>query len=125
MEACLKEEMLELTAPSAELKLSDQRTYNTQKSYSRSNGRFDSGSAKGHGTTKLAQFVSRKTVRAFIQCGAGCLTVYPTQGNLPLDFDPKRDFRYSKKVVPQQISIKSNIPDYQRNNKHVRSNVDE
>uniref|UniRef100_A0A453EU57 Uncharacterized protein n=1 Tax=Aegilops tauschii subsp. strangulata TaxID=200361 RepID=A0A453EU57_AEGTS len=37
-------------------------------------GRFDSGSVKGHGTTKLAQSVSRKAVRALISCGAGSLS---------------------------------------------------
>ncbi|KAF7029470.1 hypothetical protein CFC21_041206 [Triticum aestivum] len=98
-------------------------------------GRFDSGSAKGHGTTKLAQSVSRKAVRALISCGAGSLSYTgptklfllvrcPCTLNLPLDFAPKREFRYSKKVVPQQMSIKCNTAYYQKNNKHVASIVD-
>uniref|UniRef100_R7WEA7 Uncharacterized protein n=1 Tax=Aegilops tauschii TaxID=37682 RepID=R7WEA7_AEGTA len=46
-------------------------------------GRFDSGSVKGHGTTKLAQSVSRKAVRALISCGAGSLsyTEVPVQAH--------------------------------------------
>ncbi|XP_037405503.1 uncharacterized protein LOC119268100 isoform X3 [Triticum dicoccoides] len=75
-------------------------------------GRFDSGSAKGHGTTKLAQSVSRKAVRALISCGAGSLSYTgptklfllvrcPCTLNIPLDFAPKREFRYSKKVPVQ------------------------
>ncbi|EMS60679.1 hypothetical protein TRIUR3_21670 [Triticum urartu] len=101
--AGLKEEMSKMTAPLAELKPSDQRKYNTRKreqaldkvstiegvalilggslvrplfvyDITVTHGRFDSGSAKGHGTTKLAQSVSRKAVRALISCGAGSLS---------------------------------------------------
>ncbi|VAH60782.1 unnamed protein product [Triticum turgidum subsp. durum] len=48
----------------------------------------------------------------------------PCTLNIPLDFAPKREFRYSKKVVPQQMSIKCNTAYYQKNNKHVASIVD-
>jgi len=98
-------------------------------------GRFDSGSAKEHAMTKLAQSVSRKAIRALISGGAGSLSYTgptklfllvrcPCTLNLPLDFVPKRDFRYSKKVVPQHMSIKCNAPDFQNKNKHVTSIMD-
>lgn len=75
-----------------------------------SHGGFDSGSAKEHATTKLAQSVSRRAIRALISSGAGSLSYTgptklfllvrcPCTLNLPLDFLPKRDFRYSKKVL--------------------------
>ncbi|KQK04372.1 hypothetical protein BRADI_2g13200v3 [Brachypodium distachyon] len=71
-----------------------------------SHGRFDSGGTKEHATTKLAQSVSRKAIRALISGGAGSLSYTgptklfllvrcPCTLNLPLDFLPKRDFRYS------------------------------
>lgn len=98
-------------------------------------GRFDSGSAKEHATTKLAHSVSRKAIRALISGGAGSLSYRgptklfllvkcPCTLNLPLDFMPKRDFRYSKKVVPQQMAIKCNSSECQKNNKHVTSIMD-
>uniref|UniRef100_A0ACD5VR83 Uncharacterized protein n=2 Tax=Avena sativa TaxID=4498 RepID=A0ACD5VR83_AVESA len=98
-------------------------------------GRFDSGSAKEHAMTKLAQSVSRKAIRALISGGAGSLSYTgptklfllvrcPCTLNLPLDFVPKRDFRYSKKVVPQHMSIKCNASVFQNNNKHVTSIMD-
>lgn len=98
-------------------------------------GKFDSGSAKEQTTTKLAQSVSRKAIRALISGGAGSLSYTgptklfllvrcPSSLNLPLDFMPKRDFRYSKKVAPQHMSIKCNASESQKNNKHVTSLVD-
>ncbi|KQK04374.1 hypothetical protein BRADI_2g13200v3 [Brachypodium distachyon] len=39
-----------------------------------SHGRFDSGGTKEHATTKLAQSVSRKAIRALISGGAGSLS---------------------------------------------------
>ncbi|KAL6627887.1 hypothetical protein ACP70R_031613 [Stipagrostis hirtigluma subsp. patula] len=81
-----------------------------------SHGSFDSGSAKD-GLTKLAQSVSRKAIRSLVSGGAGSLSYTgptklfllircPSTLNLPLDFLPKRDFRYSKKTVPLQMHIK-------------------
>jgi len=75
-----------------------------------SHGTFDSGSAKDQALTKLAQSVSRKAIRALVSCGAGSLSYTgpsklfllvrcPSTLNLPLDFLPKREFRYSKKVL--------------------------
>lgn len=98
-------------------------------------GKFDSGSAKEQTTTKLAQSVSRKAIRALISGGAGSLSYTgptklfllvrcPSSLNLPLDFMPKRDLRYSKKVAPQHMSIKCNASESQKNNKHVTSLVD-
>ncbi|KQK04375.1 uncharacterized protein LOC100843962 isoform X2 [Brachypodium distachyon] len=100
-----------------------------------SHGRFDSGGTKEHATTKLAQSVSRKAIRALISGGAGSLSYTgptklfllvrcPCTLNLPLDFLPKRDFRYSKKVVPKHMSIKCNSSCYQTNNEHVASILD-
>ncbi|CAO2179926.1 unnamed protein product [Urochloa humidicola] len=100
-----------------------------------SNGMFDSGSAKDHALTKLAQSVSRKAIRALVSCGAGSLSYTGPSKlfllvrcsstlNLPLDFLPKRDFRYSKKVVPLQMHIKCSKADCQRNNQHCMSIAD-
>ncbi|TVU20805.1 hypothetical protein EJB05_30402 [Eragrostis curvula] len=100
-----------------------------------SHGRFDSGSAKEHGLTKLAQSVSRKAIRALVSRGAGSLSYTgpsklflllrcPSTLNLPLDFLPKRDFRYSKKVVPLQMHIKCNTEDHRANTQRSMSIVD-
>ncbi|XP_062208433.1 uncharacterized protein LOC133909915 [Phragmites australis] len=100
-----------------------------------SHGRFDSGSAKEHALTKLAQSVSRKAIRALVSRGAGSLSYTgpsklfllvrcPSTLNMPLDFLPKRDFRYSKKVVPLQMHIKCNAADCQVNNQQRLSIVD-
>ncbi|RCV25526.1 hypothetical protein SETIT_5G173800v2 [Setaria italica] len=91
-----------------------------------SHGTFDSGSAKDHALTKLAQSVSRKAIRALVSCGAGSLSYTgpsklfllvrcPSTLNLPLDFLPKRDFRYSKKCSKA---------DCQGNNQHRMSIAD-
>lgn len=100
-----------------------------------SHGTFDSGSAKENAVTKLAQSVSRKAIRALVSCGAGSLSYTgpsklflllrcPKTLNLPLCFLPKRDFRYSKKVVPLQMHIRCSKADCQGNNQHCMSNVD-
>ncbi|KAL6615193.1 hypothetical protein ACP70R_037463 [Stipagrostis hirtigluma subsp. patula] len=72
-----------------------------------SHGSFDSGSAKD-ALTKLAQSVSRKSYP--FSCirwrWEFVLHRCPSTLNLPLDFLPKRDFRYSKKTVPLQMHIK-------------------
>ncbi|GJN10987.1 hypothetical protein PR202_ga29142 [Eleusine coracana subsp. coracana] len=99
-----------------------------------SHGRFDSGSAKESALTKLAQFVSRKAIRALVSRGAGSLSYTgpsklfllvrcPSTLNLPLDFLPKRDFRYSKKVVPLQMHIKCSTEEGQVNTEHGMSTV--
>ncbi|BAF16943.1 uncharacterized protein [Oryza sativa Japonica Group] len=100
-----------------------------------SHGRFDAGSANERGASKLAQSVSRKAIRALISSGAGSLSYTgptklfvlvrcPCTLNLPLDFLPKRDFRYSKKVVPLQMCIKCNIAGIQIDNQQITSIVD-
>ncbi|PWZ30968.1 hypothetical protein Zm00014a_040349 [Zea mays] len=75
-----------------------------------SHGIFGPGSAKEHALTKLAQSVSRKAIRALVSRGAGSLSYTGPSKlfllvrcsstlKLPLDFLPKLDFRYSKKVL--------------------------
>ncbi|RQO90835.1 hypothetical protein POPTR_005G208700v4 [Populus trichocarpa] len=75
--------------------------------------RDDGGFAK----SKVAEGLSRKAVRALISKGAGSssypgpsklflLVKAPSSFNLPLHFLPKRDFRYSKKIVPSRLQIK-------------------
>ncbi|KAF8660500.1 hypothetical protein HU200_057650 [Digitaria exilis] len=100
-----------------------------------SHGAFDSGSAKDHALTKLAQSVSRKAIRALVSCGAGSVSYTGPSKlfllvrcsstlNLPLDFLSKRDFRYSKKVVPLQVHIKCSKAGGQGNNQHHVSIAD-
>ncbi|KAM3330336.1 hypothetical protein ACQJBY_026943 [Aegilops geniculata] len=150
--AGLKEEMSEMTAPLAELKPSDQRKYNTRKREVRCRIKKQEKLMKGISTvlTAFQQALDKVStiegvalilggslaVRALISCGAGSLSYTgptklfllvrcPCTLNLPLDFAPKREFRYSKKqVVPQQMSIKCNTAYYQKNNKHAASIVD-
>ncbi|KAG8045147.1 hypothetical protein GUJ93_ZPchr0008g13391 [Zizania palustris] len=185
--ADLKEEMTEMALPSADLKPSDKRKYNTRKREVKrkikkqeklmsglsnllsalqkaldqvpsiggvllilggslvrplfvydiiiSHGRFDSGSANEHGASKLAQSVSRKAIRALISSGAGSLSYTgptklfvlvrcPCTLNLPLEFLPKRDFRYSKKVLPLQMCIKCNTASDQKCHQQIASTVD-
>ncbi|KAG0537584.1 hypothetical protein BDA96_03G161000 [Sorghum bicolor] len=100
-----------------------------------SHGIFDPGSAKEHALTKLAQSVSRKAIRALVSCGAGSLSYTgpsklfllvrcPSTLNLPQDFLPRRDFRYSKKVVPLQMHIKCSKSVCSGNNQHHMPVVD-
>lgn len=67
---------------------------------------------------KTAEGLSRKAIRALISKGAGStsypgptklflMVKAPTSFNLPLHFLPKRDFRYSKKIVPFRLRFRS------------------
>ncbi|KAE8676728.1 F15k9.21, putative isoform 2 [Hibiscus syriacus] len=66
---------------------------------------------------KTAEGLSRKAIRALITKGAGSssypgptklflMVKAPTSFNLPLHFLPKRDFRYSKKIVPFRLRFR-------------------
>ncbi|KAI9182626.1 hypothetical protein LWI28_027301 [Acer negundo] len=67
--------------------------------------------------SKSAEVLSRKAIRDLISKGAGSgsypgptklflLVKAPSSLNMPLHFLPKRDFRYSKKIVPYKIRFK-------------------
>ncbi|XWS31593.1 hypothetical protein CRYUN_Cryun23aG0089600 [Craigia yunnanensis] len=67
---------------------------------------------------KTAEGLSRKAIRALISKGAGStsypgptklflMVKAPTSFNLPLHFLPKRDFRFSKKIVPFRLRFRS------------------
>ncbi|XP_020114189.1 uncharacterized protein LOC109728236 [Ananas comosus] len=93
-----------------------------------SNGRFDSGSAKECTKSKVAQTLSRKAIRALISSGAGSTSTGPCKlfllmkcpctFNLPLHFSPKREFHYTKKVVPFRLHIKCKAKDKAMNDQH-------
>ncbi|XP_039008670.1 uncharacterized protein LOC120136779 [Hibiscus syriacus] len=66
---------------------------------------------------KTAEGLSRKAIRALISKGAGSssypgltklflMVKAPTSFNLPMHFPPKRDFRYSKKIVPFRLRFR-------------------
>ncbi|EOX94789.1 F15k9.21, putative isoform 1 [Theobroma cacao] len=66
---------------------------------------------------KTAEGLSKKAIRALISRGAGSssypgptklflMVKAPTSFNLPLHFLPKRDFRYSKKIVPFRLRFR-------------------
>ncbi|KAJ4969231.1 hypothetical protein NE237_015932 [Protea cynaroides] len=69
---------------------------------------------------KAAEALSRKAIRSLISKGAASmpyggttklfiLVKAPSTFNLPVHFLPKRDFRYSKKIVPCRLHIKCRI----------------
>ncbi|XVF32593.1 hypothetical protein REPUB_Repub17cG0095600 [Reevesia pubescens] len=66
---------------------------------------------------RTAEWLSRKAIRVLISKGAGSssypgptklflMVKAPTSFNLPLHFLPKRDFRYSKKIVPFRLRFR-------------------
>ncbi|GAV89495.1 SecY domain-containing protein, partial [Cephalotus follicularis] len=72
--------------------------------------------------TRVAEGLSRKAVRALIAKGAGggaytgptklfLLVKAPSSFSLPLHFLPKRDFKYSKKIVPFRLWFKCKTRD--------------
>ncbi|PIA30802.1 hypothetical protein AQUCO_05400121v1 [Aquilegia coerulea] len=82
-----------------------------------SHGRVVSDHGKENTKSKVAEALSRKAIRALISSGAGSVSYAgptklfimvkaPATLNLPLHFLPKRDFRYSKKIVPFKLRIK-------------------
>ncbi|KAL5796736.1 hypothetical protein ACOSQ2_001556 [Xanthoceras sorbifolium] len=82
-----------------------------------SHGKFVPRCSGDFAKSKSAEGLSRKAIRALISKGAGSgsypgptklflLVKAPSYLNLPLHFLPKRDFRYSKKIVPYRIRFK-------------------
>uniref|UniRef100_A0A7N0SYC4 Uncharacterized protein n=1 Tax=Kalanchoe fedtschenkoi TaxID=63787 RepID=A0A7N0SYC4_KALFE len=74
----------------------------------------------GFAKSKAAEGLSRKAIRALISRGAGSscyggqsklflLVKAPSSLSLPLHFLPKRDFRYSKKIVPVRLQLKCKL----------------
>ncbi|XP_062145058.1 uncharacterized protein LOC133852329 isoform X2 [Alnus glutinosa] len=72
--------------------------------------------------SRAADGLSRKVIRTLISKGAGSgsypgpsklflLVKAPSSFNLPLHFLPKRDFRYSKKIVPFRLRLKCKTQD--------------
>ncbi|XP_043724327.1 uncharacterized protein LOC122671261 [Telopea speciosissima] len=72
--------------------------------------------------SKAADALSRKAIRSLISKGTESmphasptklflLVKAPSSFNLPAHFLPKRDFRYSKKVVPCRLCVKCSIKD--------------
>ncbi|KAL4603005.1 hypothetical protein ACB092_10G094600 [Castanea dentata] len=88
---------------------------------------FSHGKVVGSGEvyftkSKLAEGLSRKAIRTLISKGAGSgsypgsnklflLVKAPCSFNLPLHFLPKRDFKYSKKIVPFRLRFKCRTQD--------------
>ncbi|XP_058083492.1 uncharacterized protein LOC131231338 [Magnolia sinica] len=82
-----------------------------------SRGRVASESEKYCTKSRAAEALSRKAIRALVSNGAGAgsyagpaklflLVKAPATLNLSQHFLPKRDFRYSKKIVPFRLHIK-------------------
>ncbi|PON55295.1 nonstructural protein [Parasponia andersonii] len=85
--------------------------------FSFSNGKSASLGAPDFAKSRAAEALSKKAIRALISKGAGSgtypgisklflLVKAPSSLNLPLHFLPKRDFRYSKKIVPFRVRFK-------------------
>ncbi|KAF3436309.1 hypothetical protein FNV43_RR23401 [Rhamnella rubrinervis] len=82
-----------------------------------SHGESASSVAHDFTKTRAAEVLSRKAIRALISKGAGSgsypgisklflLVKAPSSFSLPLHFLPKRDFRYSKKIMPFRVQFK-------------------
>ncbi|KAA8550878.1 hypothetical protein F0562_002562 [Nyssa sinensis] len=89
-----------------------------------SHGKVISGGARDFTKSRAAEGLSRKAIRMLISKGAGSdtyagptklflLVKAPSSLNLPLHFLPKRDFRYSKKVVPLRLRFKCRTHDHE------------
>ncbi|KAK3193814.1 hypothetical protein Dsin_025124 [Dipteronia sinensis] len=87
-----------------------------------SHGKFDPRCSGDFAKSKSAEGLSRKAIRDLISKGAGSgsypgptklflLVKAPSTLNMPLHFLPKRDFRYSKKIVPYKIRFKCKTQD--------------
>ncbi|KAL6968332.1 hypothetical protein U1Q18_034136 [Sarracenia purpurea var. burkii] len=94
-----------------------------------SHGKVVSGSAVDCTKSRAAEGLSRKAVRALISKGAGSdsyagptrlflMVKAPPSFNLPLHFLPKRDFRYSKKLVPFRLRFKCRTQVQERDAQH-------
>ncbi|KAI0518715.1 hypothetical protein KFK09_006151 [Dendrobium nobile] len=88
-----------------------------------------SDSANHNAKSKVAEILSRKAVRALLSNGAGSssfsgptklflMIKSPCSFKSPLHFLPKRDFRYTKKVLPIKLHIKYKFGDQTVNNLH-------
>ncbi|XP_021897996.1 uncharacterized protein LOC110814747 [Carica papaya] len=82
-----------------------------------SHGEVVSSGSGDFSKSKAAEMLSRKAIRALISKDAGSssypgptklflLVKAPSSFNLPQHFLPKRDFRYSKKIVPFRLRFK-------------------
>ncbi|KAK0580376.1 hypothetical protein LWI29_001165 [Acer saccharum] len=87
-----------------------------------SHGKFVPRCSGDFAKSKSAEVLSRKAIRDLISKGAGSgsypgptklflLVKAPSSLNMPLHFLPKRDFRYSKKIVPYKIQFKCKTQD--------------
>ncbi|KAK2648279.1 hypothetical protein Ddye_015768 [Dipteronia dyeriana] len=87
-----------------------------------SHGKFVPRCSGDFAKSKSAEGLSRKAIRVLISKGAGSgsypgptklflLVKAPSSLNMPLHFLPKRDFRYSKKIVPYKIRFKCKTQD--------------
>ncbi|CAK9151061.1 unnamed protein product [Ilex paraguariensis] len=97
-----------------------------------SHGRVVLGGTCDFTKNKATEGLSRKAIRALISKGAGSdsyagptklflLVKAPSSFNLPLHFLPKRDFRYSKKVVPFRLRFKCRTQDPELGTQHSES----
>ncbi|XP_077218733.1 non-structural protein [Tasmannia lanceolata] len=82
--------------------------------------------------SKVADSLSRKVIRALVSNGAGggsyagpmklfLLVKAPATSNLAQHFLPKRDLKYSKKIVPFRLHIKCKIHDRYMDESHHTS----
>ncbi|KAF8394431.1 hypothetical protein HHK36_020639 [Tetracentron sinense] len=94
-----------------------------------SHGRVVSGVVTDFSKSRTSEGLSRKAIRALISKGAGSgsyagptklflLVKAPSSFNLPMHFLPKRDFRYSKKIVPFRLRIKCRTRDQDMDASH-------
>lgn len=88
-----------------------------------------SGAERDFVKSRAAEVLSRKAIRALISNGAGSasypgpsklflLVKAPSSFNQPLHFLPKRDFRYSNKIVPMRLSFKCKTKPQNQNIDH-------
>ncbi|KAG9457948.1 hypothetical protein H6P81_002456 [Aristolochia fimbriata] len=85
---------------------------------------------------RAADLLSKKAIRALLSNGAGSVSYAgpmklfllvraPTGFNLPEHFLPKRDFKYSKKVLPFRLHIKCRKFNQETSKSHHTSQADE
>ncbi|XP_059660509.1 uncharacterized protein LOC132306924 [Cornus florida] len=97
-----------------------------------SHGKVVSKGACDFTKSKAAEALSRKAIRTMISKGAGSdsypgptklfmLVKAPSSFSLPLHFLPKRDFKYSKKVVPFRLRFKCRTQNHEMDSSHYDS----
>ncbi|CAL9761495.1 unnamed protein product [Musa acuminata subsp. burmannicoides] len=97
-----------------------------------SGGNFGSGNANKCTEKKISDNIARKAIRVLISAGAGSSTYTgpsklfllvrsSSTFSLPLHFFPKRDFRFSKKVVPLKLHINCKIQAHAMDDLHRTS----